>query len=137
MCLRLSAHHGQSLFKNNFEHLVIKIIIHFLHLFHVPYEFRYFTWFFRVYNEIFIGKKRFDDWFFSFFYHRPFSGCFNKCYDKGTYTCVVCDQELFSSETKYDSGCGWPAFNEVLDQGRVKLTKDVSHGEHFLSTFFF
>ncbi|XP_044002252.1 methionine-R-sulfoxide reductase B1 isoform X1 [Aphidius gifuensis] len=58
---------------------------------------------------------------------RPYSGCFNKFYDKGTYTCVVCDQELFSSETKYDSGCGWPAFNEVLDQGRVKLNKDVSH----------
>ncbi|XP_043478833.1 methionine-R-sulfoxide reductase B1 isoform X5 [Leptopilina heterotoma] len=58
---------------------------------------------------------------------RPFTGCYNKVYDKGTYTCLVCDQELFSSETKYDSGCGWPAFNEVLDQGRVKLTKDTSH----------
>ncbi|XP_076753450.1 methionine sulfoxide reductase SelR isoform X4 [Xylocopa sonorina] len=58
---------------------------------------------------------------------RPFSGCYNKFYEKGTYTCLICDQELFSSETKYDSGCGWPAFNEVLDQGRVKLTKDTSH----------
>lgn len=60
---------------------------------------------------------------------RPFTGCYNKFYEKGTYTCIVCDQELFSSDTKYDSGCGWPAFNEVLDQGRVKLTKDVSHGK--------
>ncbi|XP_043791279.1 methionine-R-sulfoxide reductase B1 isoform X5 [Apis laboriosa] len=59
---------------------------------------------------------------------RPFSGCYNKFYEKGTYTCIICDQELFSSDTKYDSGCGWPAFNEVLDQGRVKLTKDTSHG---------
>ncbi|XP_003251332.1 methionine-R-sulfoxide reductase B1 isoform X1 [Apis mellifera] len=58
---------------------------------------------------------------------RPFSGCYNKFYEKGTYTCIICDQELFSSDTKYDSGCGWPAFNEVLDQGRVKLTKDTSH----------
>ncbi|XP_054014734.1 methionine-R-sulfoxide reductase B1 isoform X2 [Hylaeus anthracinus] len=58
---------------------------------------------------------------------RPFSGCYNKFYDKGTYTCIICDQELFSSDTKYDSGCGWPAFNEVLEQGRVKLTKDTSH----------
>ncbi|XP_072743184.1 methionine-R-sulfoxide reductase B1 isoform X3 [Anoplolepis gracilipes] len=58
---------------------------------------------------------------------RPFSGCYNKFYEKGTYTCIVCDQELFSSDTKYDSGCGWPAFNEVLDQGRIKLTKDASH----------
>ncbi|CAK9801563.1 Methionine-R-sulfoxide reductase B1 [Anthophora quadrimaculata] len=58
---------------------------------------------------------------------RPFSGCYNKFYEKGTYTCIICEQELFSSDTKYDSGCGWPAFNEVLDQGRVKLTKDTSH----------
>ncbi|KAK0174384.1 hypothetical protein PV327_010161 [Microctonus hyperodae] len=58
---------------------------------------------------------------------RPFTGCYNKFYEKGTYTCIVCDQELFSSETKYDSGCGWPAFNEVLDQGKIKLTKDTSN----------
>lgn len=63
------------------------------------------------------------------FVDRPFSGCYNKFYERGTYTCIVCDQELFSSETKYDSGCGWPAFNEVLEQGRVKLTKDTSNGE--------
>ncbi|XP_014611807.1 methionine-R-sulfoxide reductase B1 isoform X3 [Polistes fuscatus] len=59
---------------------------------------------------------------------RPYTGCYNKFYQNGTYTCIVCDQELFSSDTKYDSGCGWPAFNEVLDQGRIKLTKDTSHG---------
>ena len=64
-----------------------------------------------------------------FFINRPFTGCYNKFYEKGTYTCLVCDQELFSSDTKYDSGCGWPAFNEVLDQGRVKLTKDTSNGK--------
>ncbi|XP_057327592.1 methionine-R-sulfoxide reductase B1 isoform X2 [Microplitis mediator] len=58
---------------------------------------------------------------------RPFTGCYNKFYEKGTYTCIVCDQELFSSETKYDSGCGWPAFNQVLDQGKVKLTKDTTN----------
>ncbi|XP_043270229.1 methionine-R-sulfoxide reductase B1 isoform X2 [Venturia canescens] len=58
---------------------------------------------------------------------RPYTGCYNKFYEKGTYTCIVCEQELFSSDTKYDSGCGWPAFNEVLDQGRVKLTKDTSN----------
>ncbi|XP_058802439.1 methionine-R-sulfoxide reductase B1 [Phymastichus coffea] len=57
---------------------------------------------------------------------RPFTGCYNKHYEGGIYTCIVCEQELFSSENKYDSGCGWPAFNEVLDQGKVKLTKDTS-----------
>ncbi|XP_060518370.1 methionine-R-sulfoxide reductase B1 isoform X2 [Cylas formicarius] len=59
---------------------------------------------------------------------RPFSGCYNKLYDQGTYTCVVCEQPLFSSETKYDSGCGWPAFNDVLDQGKIKLKPDSSGG---------
>ncbi|KAF7270047.1 methionine sulfoxide reductase SelR isoform X2 [Rhynchophorus ferrugineus] len=59
---------------------------------------------------------------------RPFSGCYNKTYDAGTYECIVCQQPLFASETKYDSGCGWPAFNDVLDQGKVKLTPDTSGG---------
>nr|CAH7713762.1 unnamed protein product [Callosobruchus chinensis] len=59
---------------------------------------------------------------------RPFSGCYNKTYDTGTYVCIVCEQPLFSSETKYDSGCGWPAFNDVLDQGRIKLSPDTSGG---------
>lgn len=59
---------------------------------------------------------------------RAFTGKYYKTTDAGTYTCVVCGEELFSSETKFDSGCGWPAFNDVLDQGKVKLTKDTSHG---------
>uniref|UniRef100_A0A2M4AMH7 Peptide-methionine (R)-S-oxide reductase n=2 Tax=Anopheles triannulatus TaxID=58253 RepID=A0A2M4AMH7_9DIPT len=57
---------------------------------------------------------------------RPFTGKYNKFYEKGTYICVVCSQELFSSETKYDSGCGWPAFNDVLDKGKVTLHTDPS-----------
>lgn len=59
---------------------------------------------------------------------RPFTGAYNKVYDTGSYSCIVCGQYLFSSDTKYDSGCGWPAFNDVLDQGLVKLSKDTSHG---------
>ncbi|EEB12262.1 Methionine-R-sulfoxide reductase, putative [Pediculus humanus corporis] len=58
---------------------------------------------------------------------RPFSGCYNKTKDSGTYTCVVCNEELFSSNTKFESGCGWPAFSDVIDQGKVKLSKDTSH----------
>ncbi|XP_066261524.1 methionine-R-sulfoxide reductase B1 isoform X1 [Euwallacea similis] len=57
---------------------------------------------------------------------RPFSGCYNKVYEEGIYACLVCEQPLFSSDTKYDSSCGWPAFNDVLDQGKVKLTPDTS-----------
>lgn len=57
-----------------------------------------------------------------------FLGCYNKVYDSGTYVCIVCEQPLFSSDTKYDSGCGWPAFNDVLDQGKIKLTPDTSGG---------
>ncbi|XP_066261525.1 methionine-R-sulfoxide reductase B1 isoform X2 [Euwallacea similis] len=59
---------------------------------------------------------------------RPFSGCYNKVYEEGIYACLVCEQPLFSSDTKYDSSCGWPAFNDVLDQGKVKLTPDTSGG---------
>lgn len=57
---------------------------------------------------------------------RPFTGKYNKCYDRGIYQCVVCHQELFSSDTKYDSGCGWPAFNDVLDQKKITLHRDAS-----------
>ncbi|XP_055698823.1 methionine-R-sulfoxide reductase B1 isoform X2 [Phlebotomus papatasi] len=60
---------------------------------------------------------------------RPFSGCYDKHYEKGMYVCIVCRQELFSSNTKYDSGCGWPAFNDVLDQGKITLHKDTSIAE--------
>uniref|UniRef100_T1I4J1 peptide-methionine (R)-S-oxide reductase n=1 Tax=Rhodnius prolixus TaxID=13249 RepID=T1I4J1_RHOPR len=58
---------------------------------------------------------------------RPFSGKYNKTTDQGIYSCIVCGLELFSSDTKYDSGCGWPAFNDVLDKGLVKLSKDTSN----------
>ncbi|XP_037813800.1 methionine-R-sulfoxide reductase B1 isoform X1 [Lucilia sericata] len=57
---------------------------------------------------------------------RPFTGCYNKHYEKGVYQCIVCHQDLFSSDTKYDSGCGWPAFNDVLDKGKVTLHRDAS-----------
>jgi hypothetical protein len=61
--------------------------------------------------------------------HRAFTGKYNKNSEAGTYSCIVCHEPLFTSETKFDSGCGWPAFNDVLDQGKVKLTKDMSHGK--------
>ncbi|KAG8232439.1 hypothetical protein J437_LFUL012363 [Ladona fulva] len=58
---------------------------------------------------------------------RAFTGKYYKTSEAGTYSCVVCHQELFSSDAKYDSGCGWPAFRNVLQQGLVKLSKDTTH----------
>ncbi|KAL5287039.1 hypothetical protein ACFFRR_008160 [Megaselia abdita] len=57
---------------------------------------------------------------------RPFTGCYNKHYEKGVYHCIICNEALFTSDTKYDSGCGWPAFNDVLDKGKVTLHRDAS-----------
>lgn len=62
------------------------------------------------------------------FYFRAFTGKYNKTTEAGLYTCVVCNETLFTSETKFDQGCGWPAFNDVIDQNKVKLTTDTSNG---------
>lgn len=59
---------------------------------------------------------------------RPFTGIYLNNKDDGIYRCVVCHQPLFSSETKYDSGSGWPSFWETIDRDRVKLVEDRSHG---------
>ena len=58
----------------------------------------------------------------------PFTGKYLKHDKKGMYTCAVCGAELFSSETKFDSGSGWPSFNNVASNKAVKLTEDRSHG---------
>ena len=58
----------------------------------------------------------------------PFSGQYVDEKTPGTYTCAACKAELFSSETKYDSHCGWPSFYDVLQGGAVELREDVSHG---------
>ena len=57
-----------------------------------------------------------------------FTGKYYKHKDEGTYTCAGCDNELFSSETKYDSGSGWPAFFDALDKTKVNTKRDVSFG---------
>lgn len=56
---------------------------------------------------------------------RPFSGKYYKCNDEGMYVCVCCGAELFSSETKFESGTGWPSF---WDAKSIELKEDVSHG---------
>jgi peptide-methionine (R)-S-oxide reductase len=55
---------------------------------------------------------------------RAFSGEYWETKDDGTYHCVVCDEPLFRSDTKYDSGTGWPSFWEALDPAKVELVKD-------------
>lgn len=57
---------------------------------------------------------------------RPGSGKYNKFNERGTYLCVVCEQDLFKSETKYESGCGWPAFFDAVDKSKIKLKQDSS-----------
>lgn len=48
--------------------------------------------------------------------------------DKGIYQCVGCENELFGSETKFDSDCGWPSFYEAVHADSVIQTKDTTHG---------
>jgi peptide-methionine (R)-S-oxide reductase len=55
-----------------------------------------------------------------------FSGEYDHCYRSGTYRCVCCGEALFSSETKYDSGSGWPSFYRPLSQDSVKMADDQS-----------
>ena len=59
---------------------------------------------------------------------RAFTGKYYKHKEEGTYICAGCDNELFSSETKYDSGSGWPAFFDALDKTKVNTKRDVSFG---------
>lgn len=58
----------------------------------------------------------------------PFSGEFDDFWHSGVYKCAVCGQVLFKSDTKYDAGCGWPSFWEVVDQTKIKLLPDHSLG---------
>lgn len=58
---------------------------------------------------------------------RPFVNEFDDHFEAGVYACAACGQELFSSETKFHSGCGWPAFYAAQAGDRVTLTPDLSH----------
>lgn len=58
----------------------------------------------------------------------PFNGKYYKHKEKGTYNCVACGQELFSSDTKFDSGTGWPSFYAALNREHIELREDKGHG---------
>ena len=59
---------------------------------------------------------------------RPFTGKYVNHKADGTYRCICCDTELFSSEHKYDSGSGWPSFWLPLAGEAVRTKRDISHG---------
>ena len=59
---------------------------------------------------------------------RPFTGRYWNTTQKGIYLCVGCGAELFSSDTKFDAGCGWPSFWDTLEKKHVRVRVDDSHG---------
>jgi peptide-methionine (R)-S-oxide reductase len=58
----------------------------------------------------------------------PFTGEYWNTKAPGTYQCVCCGEPLFESETKFDSGTGWPSFWKPVDDSKVTLEKDKSYG---------
>ena len=58
----------------------------------------------------------------------PFTGEYDHTFEPGSYRCAGCSAELFDSDEKYDSGCGWPAFSSPASLDAVEEETDVSHG---------
>lgn len=59
---------------------------------------------------------------------RPFTGKYEFSKEQGMFVCLACGNELFSSEAKFDSGCGWPSFTDPAGTDNIELKQDVSHG---------
>src|SRR5688572_20473231 len=59
---------------------------------------------------------------------RPWTSKFENFYETGTYYCAACGNPLFKSDTKFDSGCGWPSFYEPISKSSIIYTPDNTHG---------
>jgi len=59
---------------------------------------------------------------------RPWTSKFENFKEVGTYYCAACGNALFKSDTKFDSGCGWPSFYEPISKGSIIYTPDNTHG---------
>jgi peptide-methionine (R)-S-oxide reductase len=57
-----------------------------------------------------------------------FTGAYWDMHDHGVYRCVCCDAELFRSDTKFESGTGWPSFFDAIDKDAIRTETDTSHG---------
>jgi len=57
-----------------------------------------------------------------------FTGKYSDCKENGIYKCSCCGEELFSSDTKFDSGTGWPSFWQPIDDEKIKCDSDSSYG---------
>jgi len=68
---------------------------------------------------------------------RPYTNKYYKHRDKGTYNCKVCNESLFVSSTKYDSGSGWPSFYDVIEKSKVMFKQDASGSKYLFSNLHF
>jgi len=59
---------------------------------------------------------------------RPFTGQYHDSKETGIYKCAACGEELFGSDAKFDSGCGWPSFTEPAAGANVRTEVDATHG---------
>ena len=59
---------------------------------------------------------------------RPFIGKYYRTTDAGVYECAACGNELFTSDMKFDSDCGWPSFDKAIEGGKIKTAQDLSYG---------